>query len=852
MADPDARGAATRVTSWASFAQAVSGFMRQREVHPADAVALLPYPALVPLARQAWSEQHALGFAPRFETALQWANRIGGPLPGPGDITFDAAYDRLTAAQLLAAAGMQQQPALVSRVVEYAYALAQPAAAAGPAGRLLWADKARRAMAWDAAGAPSVLDTALGRVALEWCVSSRHATDVLFESTLAGRRGCLFVLDGVSADPLADALLERWGEAALRLVWEVARPERPVPVASALDVGDEAQLTAALVLQHLERGTAPVALVANDRFLTRLVSAQLEQRGVKLRDETGWTLSTTRMAAHLMGTLRACALNPASDEVLEWLKSSPRFDPVIVSELEQVLRHAGEPQWSRFAMRHAAVLVASVSAAKSNPDLAPFLATVQALRAEMRDDRPLAQWLAGLRLAMQATGLWQVMEQDAAGQQAIRALRLAPHGVDEIARHGAAGQHWPLPAFVSWVDAVLEAHRFMPPYEADAQVVVLPIGQLLGRSFAALVMPGCDERQLGASPDPQGSWTVGQRTALGLPTRAEIEITQRLAWAQAIAAPGCQLLWHEKESGDEPVLPSQLLLELQLDGLVTTLPDPRQWQEFAFTPMFQARPQGERLAVTSVSASAYEDLRRCPYRFFALRQLGLRESDEIEEEIGKRDFGLWLHEVLRRFHESLPADAGVVQKEQLLERCAMAATRALYLDEAQFLPFWSVWPSMRSGYLKWLARRGAGGSRFESAERWLERDLVRFKLVGRIDRIDRMSDGGAMLIDYKTEDAQKSARRVAEPLEDVQLAFYAALLGEDQAAACYLNIGERGDVQERAHRHLEPARDALLDGMWTDLDRIRSGVPLPALGEGESCEHCAARGLCRKDFWSAS
>jgi ATP-dependent helicase/nuclease subunit B len=25
---------------------------------------------------------------------------------------------------------------------------------------------------------------------------------------------------------------------------------------------------------------------------------------------------------------------------------------------------------------------------------------------------------------------------------------------------------------------------------------------------------------------------------------------------------------------------------------------------------------------------------------------------------------------------------------------------------------------------------------------------------------------------------------------------------------------------------------------------------LPALGEGMACEYCAARGLCRKDFWA--
>ena len=46
------------------------------------------------------------------------------------------------------------------------------------------------------------------------------------------------------------------------------------------------------------------------------------------------------------------------------------------------------------------------------------------------------------------------------------------------------------------------------------------------------------------------------------------------------------------------------------------------------------------------------------------------------------------------------------------------------------------------------------------------------------------------------------------------------------------------------------ARDALVAGILDDFRRIAEGTPLPPLGEGTVCEHCTARGLCRKDFWS--
>jgi ATP-dependent helicase/nuclease subunit B len=132
----------------------------------------------------------------------------------------------------------------------------------------------------------------------------------------------------------------------------------------------------------------------------------------------------------------------------------------------------------------------------------------------------------------------------------------------------------------------------------------------------------------------------------------------------------------------------------------------------------------------------------------------------------------------------------------------------------------------------------------------LSQPLGTVKLVGRIDRIDRLADGTALVLDYKTESAAKSASRVKEPLEDTQMAFYAALLGEDAVQGAYVNVGERDGTKAYVQPDLAAARDALVEGIQDDLARIAQGQPLPALGDGAACEYCQARGLCRKDFWS--
>jgi ATP-dependent helicase/nuclease subunit B len=264
------------------------------------------------------------------------------------------------------------------------------------------------------------------------------------------------------------------------------------------------------------------------------------------------------------------------------------------------------------------------------------------------------------------------------------------------------------------------------------------------------------------------------------------------------------------------------------------------------------------LALREISASAYEDLRRCPYRFFALRQLGLQEAAEIDVELGKRDFGSWLHEVLHQFHEALATEgqADRVQRAALMDQAAEGAKRKLGLQDGEFLPFEAGWPQLREGYLQALGEfETEHRARYECGEQSREAGLGSVRLVGRIDRIDRVgtaADAGGirrLVMDYKTEDAKKTKGRVKDPLEDTQLAFYAALLGEEGLQGCYVNVGERGKTEFIPQPGLDEARDALVQGIVHDMDRIAAGAPLAALGEGSACEYCAARGLCRKDFW---
>jgi ATP-dependent helicase/nuclease subunit B len=261
-------------------------------------------------------------------------------------------------------------------------------------------------------------------------------------------------------------------------------------------------------------------------------------------------------------------------------------------------------------------------------------------------------------------------------------------------------------------------------------------------------------------------------------------------------------------------------------------------------------PSGQALPLMRLSASAYEDLRRCPYRFFAMRQLKLQPVDELEGELSKRDFGNWLHALLSHFHVALLAapTPDLPGRQRLIDAAAARATRELGLADSEFLPFAAAWPKVREGYLAWLSEHEAAGGSFSEAEQWKEMPLGSLTLIGKVDRIDRLPDGRALVMDYKSESRDVTADRIKKPQEDTQLPFYAALLSDDELCASYVNLGEKEPTRSYPQPDIVNQRDQLIDSIQTDMRRISEGAPMPAMGEGKACEYCEARGLCRRDF----
>jgi ATP-dependent helicase/nuclease subunit B len=853
------------MNGWAALMQQVRDFMRACGVHPAKTVVLLPFFQLQPVAREAWAVQadaQTGGFSPRFETTTSWQRRISHFVPDELDLSFDAGLDAVRARGFLRRAGLASLNGLLApRLVEAAQQLGGLAASIEPAARPAWAQALREVVSGHGEGFASH-EAAVARIALEWAAASRYASDVLLERVPGDEVQALVVVRGVQGHALADVLVRRMEESLRQSTLVLDLPQQgfgPLRVQAALDAEEEAERAAACVVAHLSSGRVPVALPAIDRLATRRISAMLAERGVAISDETGWKLSTTRAAASLMSLLRAAAPQATRDEQLAWLKACA-VDQTAVQRWEQQLRKPNSTPTHMESAQDAIEFIAIDGQAHW-----PW----RQLLAGFRKERSLCEWLSDLAQALKMSGQWTLLAQDAAGEQVLAALhwgspQLSSEASQTILASDASRLSWG--EFSAWVQIALEGASFKPPQPAKPQVVILPLAQLAARPFAAVVIAGADESRLPTSPELPGDWTAAQRQALGLPSREALAREQREVWQRAMQLPQVDVLWREAE-GEAPLQASPLLRAWLLENTAEQGEDARQrlevWPEASFRPspsadLLQRGAGGagtdasEGVGAMRFSASSYSDLRACPYRFFALRSLGLHESQELDEALSKRDFGAWLHAVLSDFHQQRSRDTSVERDRELLDACAAGRQEELE-DAAGFVPFAASWPRIRESYLLWLQDHESKGWRFESGELDVQRELEGGVILkGRLDRVDVLAGSAAQsfaVIDYKTEAETALKKRVADPLEDTQLVFYAALLGREAVEASYLALAEK-EAKSVPQTQVGEALPLFLEGVASDAGRIAQGHGLPALGEGLACEYCAARGLCRKDFWS--
>jgi DNA helicase-2/ATP-dependent DNA helicase PcrA len=182
--------------------------------------------------------------------------------------------------------------------------------------------------------------------------------------------------------------------------------------------------------------------------------------------------------------------------------------------------------------------------------------------------------------------------------------------------------------------------------------------------------------------------------------------------------------------------------------------------------------RGEGLAL---SAGDIETYRACPLRYKFARVLRIPQEPTLHQR-----FGILIHQVLERYHQT-----GGRTVDELLGLLEAGWRRGGFGDREEER-------QLRVKATDSL-RRYHDRVRSEHVDPvWFERGFTfrmgRHTVRGRVDRVDRLAEGGWELIDYKTG----RPRTVAELREDVQLSLYAIGAREawnlDSAEQAYLYV----------------------------------------------------------------
>ncbi len=653
---------------------------------------------------------------------------------------------------------------------------------------------------------------------------------------------------------------------------------QPLTILRVHSLEEEASAIAQQVLDALTQGASSVALVPLDRLTARRVRALLERAQVRVRDETGWKLSTTSAAAVLMRWFDLVLDDFYWRDVLDWLKSTFTLSHRMhkaqeIAFIEHAIRASGALQGMRS-------LRAAVQTAQDAPEHTSVRNGALQIWAELHTQSqaahhtsaPLALHLNALLGALDALGMRAALETDAVGRAVLEQVQ-ALHG--EL---GASVTRLSTVEFRSLLAQRLEETAFIDE-AVRSPVVMVSLEATVLRAFDVAVLIGADASHLPSAAESTLFMSNAVRAELGLSTQ-DVAVHQQ---AQQLAlllhhVPRVVATWRAHRNG-EPNALSPGLERLRFvwrragQGDLCVEP-PRVATEVQGVQQHRPAPRAGVLLPHQVSASAAQSLVQCPYQFYARRMLGLREREDLIEMPDKRDFGDALHEVLRRFHgawgEAAFHEQPAAQIAASLREHARAVFEPQLIRTPALLAFTRRFDGLVPGYVAWLQQHCREGWRWRAGELKRSRTLVlregaEVELTGRIDRVDARVDAQVnaqvdaqmQLIDYKARSADTLRQGLKQAGEDMQLPFYGALLDEGAQTAQYLSFdrateSESGVKAVKPTQPFEPLTTAVMQRLHNDLQRMQDDAPLPALGVEAVCKVCEMRGLCRRDYWETS
>jgi hypothetical protein len=433
---------------------------------------------------------------------------------------------------------------------------------------------------------------------------------------------------------------------------------------------------------------------------------------------------------------------------------------------------------------------------------------LQPFRGESRQPHQWADTITGLLLQVYGhTALDTVVEGQRSILEACESIHQAVH--DQLEVHASLA-----PAVTGAAALRLTLHSLggvtMPPRFDSAAIELLGWLELPLDDAPALIVTGFNEGYVPASQTGALFLPDALRSHLGLQDNAR-RYARDAYFLTMLAASHrhLTLIAGRRTPDNDPMLPSRLLFAGHDEAVVSRTLDAFVRRDHADhrQPLRSTRltpgaarshftippPMPLPSPVSFMRVTEFRDYLACPYRYYLKHRLGLQSVDTTASELGGREFGILIHDVLQDFATgpAVKAQRADTIREALYSTLD-ALVRQVYGEEP--LPAICLQAEQARGRLDkfadWQADWSRQGWRIAEVERhvggqdaWLMVDGMPMYLRGRIDRIDvHERTGTRVIFDYKTGDMpsepDKAHRSRQGEWHDLQLPLYRHLVPE--------------------------------------------------------------------------
>jgi probable DNA repair protein len=425
------------------------------------------------------------------------------------------------------------------------------------------------------------------------------------------------------------------------------------------------------------------------------------------------------------------------------------------------------------------------------------------------------------------------------------------------------------------------------PETPDAPIQVLGLLEAAGLEFDAVWVCGMVAGAFPAPASPNPLIPLGLQRSLRMPhadAQRELDYAQTLL-AQLRCASGELIASYARLEQDTVLPPSPLVANFTAQACVTAPRTPHYWppvadpadalEQAVDTQAPLVSPE-EAKGIAGGSA-VLGDQAMCPFRAFARHRLGARTIPEVESGLSAAERGSLVHSALYCLWGSLENSEHLhaLNQEQAAALADASAAEAVAAfrsrKDAVTLALLEL-EQRRLGelLLAWLdIERQREAFVVKAREQTVELEAGPLTLRLQLDRIDQLSNGEQVLIDYKTANSRTNAW-LGERLEDPQLPLYASAVGGDQLqgisfailrpdaleyrglAAVPVGPGVRSDIASATNATPLAVDDwsSLLEQWQQQLDVLveeflHGQAAVDPIDRKQTCKYCGLEALCR-------